>query len=66
MDLAFSCLVWSSETGRKAQTSIESLPEICCFADGPQKHPHICLDFCGFGASGMSVDADFITLGTYI
>jgi len=28
MDLAFSCLVWSCEASRKAQTSIESLPEI--------------------------------------
>jgi len=33
-DLAFSCLVWSCEASRKAQTSIESLPKICCFADG--------------------------------
>jgi hypothetical protein len=33
MDLAFSCLVWSCEASGKAQTSIESLPEICCFAD---------------------------------
>ena len=33
MDLAFSCLVWSCEASGKAQTSIESPPEICCFAD---------------------------------
>jgi len=33
MDLAFSCLVWSCEASGKPQTSIESLPEICCFAD---------------------------------
>ena len=34
MDLALSCFVWSCKVSRKAQTSIESLPEICCFADG--------------------------------
>jgi len=33
MDLAFSCLVWSCEASGKAQTSIETPPEICCFAD---------------------------------
>jgi hypothetical protein len=33
MDLAFSCLVWSCEASGKAQTSIESPPEFCCFAD---------------------------------
>ena len=33
MDSAFSCLVWSCEASGKAQTSIESPPEICCFAD---------------------------------
>jgi len=33
MDLAFSCFVWPCEASRKAQTSIASLLEICCFAD---------------------------------
>jgi len=33
MDLAFSCLVWSCEASGKAQTSIGSPPEVCCFAD---------------------------------
>ena len=33
MDLAFSSLVWSCEASGKAQTSIETPPEICCFAD---------------------------------
>jgi hypothetical protein len=46
MDLAFSCLVWSCEASGKAQTSIESPPEICCFADGAfsPANPHAYTD----------------------
>jgi hypothetical protein len=32
-DCLQTCLVWSCEASGKAQTSIESPPEICCFAD---------------------------------
>jgi len=36
MDLAFSCLVWSCEASGKAQTHIESPPEICCLASADE------------------------------
>ena len=69
MDLGFSCLVWSCEASGKAQTSIETPPEICClvcFADEARTPVARTLGTLGHFIKSQKASLEIFPTGEYI